>query len=549
MSASFSQSPQQRMERCDRAVGNKNAWRGLFESAYTFVLPGRNDLVFHSKGQDMASRLWDPTPVAAVQDFASTMQSTMMPPFTRWSALETVNDKFLGASVDQVNEVLQGINEVAFKKINNSNLYMATAEAFQDMAVSTGVLLIREGNSTEKPFTFFAVPFGSVSFEEGASGMLENFWRKVEVQVDQIETMWPGAELSARLKQNLKNDPSTKVKLMEGSICYPDNSEENRYCYYIQEEGSPIDLFKEFRNYSPFIGFRWGRFPGEIMGRGPVMDALPSIRILNKMVFDDLSNASINRTPPILVSGDFKNTYNQIMQPNALIRVSDVERPGIKQFPITNNFQFQQLSADGLRKNIGEMLFSQVLGDPENTDMTATEVAARQQQFMEKRAAQIGRISQELFIPLYDAIIKILERKNIITLDNLKVDGKTIGIRYTSPLGEIQNQKDIQNMISTIQTMAEILPQVPNAVLGMFDIAELPRWLGEKNGSQLDLIRTKEEIAQLLQNAQQQAQQAQQPPQQTIPGGSPGAGPSQPAPAPAPVTQQTQSPLGGLSGS
>ena len=86
--------------------------------------------------------------------------------------------------------------------------------------------------------------------------------------------MWPNANHPQWMLQKLLKDPNATVKnLYEGIVYMHGDEEPYKYVVWIDSD----ILLEEAEKTSKWIVFRWSKINNEVMGRGPALDALPSI--------------------------------------------------------------------------------------------------------------------------------------------------------------------------------------------------------------------------------------------------------------------------------
>jgi hypothetical protein len=515
---------EQRFNRYTKAKERLDLWLPLYQQAYELTIPQRSEFY------EMTDRLgpnvridnvYDATAVEAVPQFANNIQSILFPPFRRWASL-TAGEEIPEAEKDQANKDLQEITETFFNYLNKSNFTLALNEALQDLAVGTGFLLVQEGKDRNNPIHFQAIPIANMVAEEGEHGNLENFWRHIEVPVKLIERLWPKATLTNGLQSLKNNNPEQLVQLIEGTIYYPDNPKGKEYYYYVSEQATKMDLFAENRDCSPWVAFRYSVVAGELLGRGPVLTALPFIRVLNTMAEYELRNAKFRLANAYMVAGDGTiNPYTVRIVPGAIIPVNSLQgNPPIAPIPVGGDVKFEQLSISDLRQLIKSILLADPLGPVDSQSQTATEVSLRQQNWVRQAAAAFGRLTVELTNPIIEKSIRILRRKGLIKKISI---GPKVAIEYQSPLADIQNQDDIQRFQACASFLIQLLMQPLTVVL--YRVEDLLSWAADKFGIDLELLRNSSEIQALLKNLQNnQGAQPGQPGQQPASANPQGAG-------------------------
>ncbi len=143
------------LDRYQKAKAFRENWVPLFEECYEYALPQRESFYYEEAGQRRDDRIFDETAVVGVQEFASRLQSGLVPNFARWADLVS------GSEVppdqrDSVDNDLDSVTEYVFEILQSSNFNQEVHESFMDLAVGTGVLAVEEGDSIN-PIVFSAV--------------------------------------------------------------------------------------------------------------------------------------------------------------------------------------------------------------------------------------------------------------------------------------------------------------------------------------------------------------------------------------------------------
>jgi Bacteriophage head to tail connecting protein len=251
-----------------------------------------------------------------------------------------------------------------------------------------------------------------------------------------------------------------------------------------EETGRPVALLGHGRfEHPPFITFRWIKTAGEVYGRSPMMTALPDVRTANKVVELILKNASIAVTGIWLAEDDgVLNPANIKLIPGSIIPKA-VGSEGLKALEMPGRFDVSQLILDDLRARIRHTLLVDRLGPVQNTRMTATEVLERSSETSRLLAAVFGRLQSELLTPLVARGLSILARRGEIP--DIRLDGRSVELRYQSPLARRQSRLDVQNTLLWLETVR----QMGDHAQAVVDVPGAARWLGHTLGVPVELIR------------------------------------------------------------
>ena len=125
------------IKRFKSAEGLKQQWEQHLRECYRYAMPQRNTIDKWNPGQKKREYVFDSTAEDALEDFATRMESELVPPNLNWMKLEA------GADVPEdeeeaVSNYLEETTDVVFNHIKSSNFSSQVHEAFLDLGVSTG---------------------------------------------------------------------------------------------------------------------------------------------------------------------------------------------------------------------------------------------------------------------------------------------------------------------------------------------------------------------------------------------------------------------------
>lgn len=527
-----------RHKRYTSAKSTMDLWLSRLTDIYDLFFPYRNDIYYKAEASSRQNQIFDETGMMSAKQFASNLQSILMPSFQRW--IELIPGKAISEhsafkenpdELKKIKEKLQQDTEILFDYLDSSDFSNSIAEAFQDLTVGTGFLQINEG-SIEEPFIFKSIPIGKIIASEGSDGRLQNFWREWEIPLIDILQKWPLLKMPSRYNSRLKETPYEKVKLIEGCLYYPSNPFDSKYFYYVRFVEDPVDVYKQWMSFSPFIGFRYEKAPGETLGIGVAQYAYPAVRVLNAMTRLDLKSFKFRAFPAYVdASGRSLNPNTARIEPGALIVVSPDfgSRSPIQPIPVGGDPRFSQLSIQLKQQRVKEIMMAEPLGEISQVPTkTATEIAIRQRNYIQRNAAAASRLAVELIKPIIDRCIEILRKKALITdiqtsvgVFRLGTKNKIVSIHYKSPVISLQDSKDVAKLTQWAQLMLQLYG-VDNTLMAV-EKYKVPYYVAEKLGVDLELVKGSEEFEGEAQQAAQtmmqlqQAQQAQQQPEQGTP--------------------------------
>lgn len=502
---------EQLIQRFDAAKARKNPWISHLTECYEYALPQRDNFSGQSKGSKKNTSIFDSTAVIGTQKFASRLQATLIPPWRKWSILES------GAEVpdeDRENnqEVLDQVTSIIFDHINHSNFATQAHEAFLDLAVSTGAMTIKKSSKIggASLLEFDAVPIAELFLEEGPNSIIETVWREHSIIARNITRTWEGADLSDKLKKQLETNPDKKVGLIEGTI-FEEKSGLYYLCVFEREEKHLVYI--EEHEVSPWIVFREMVVPGEVYGRGRVMQVLPDIKTANKVTEFGLRNAALAIAGIYTAQDDgVINPYTMQIAPGMVIPVgsNDSSNPTLRPLDRAGDFNVGEVILSDLRDRINKALFADPYGATDQSVKSATEMSLRQQELLMDAGSAYSRLQSEFVERVMAASVHILGKAGKFAGEEFNVNGREITLKHTSPLARAQDQEDLLALQQFMQIGAGFGPEA--FMLGT-KVEDTVAWAGQKLGIEQKLLRTTEERKEMqeqMAKAQAQAQQAQQ---------------------------------------
>jgi len=232
------------------------------------------------------------------------------------------------------------------------------------------------------------------------------------------------------------------------------------------------------------------------------------------------------------------------LTPNTIIPVASNadNSPSLRPIETGANFSVTEQMMKDLRERVRRTMLG-----PEPSEgpvKSATEISVQDRNRLWAMNGEYTRIQAELLGPIVARGVFILQKKGL--MPKIKLDGKSVTVKYTSPFATTQNADDLLALQKTIQTLLSLGPQAGTAAVSMgLKAEEIPGYVARLNGVPERLITTADDRAKLVQTGLQ-AQNAMQANDVQHAGnmaaatatGEQGAQPGAPAAGPAPVPAQ-----------
>lgn len=451
---------QQFLKRQKKAQGVAFLWSSLLEACYYYAVPQRNRFwrPKQQQGEMKATRIYDTTAVEATKTFVSKLHDAMTPPGVQWGYLMLDGD-WTTADVVEVEKAQMSLDDYMrklFNYIHSSNFDVVINECYFDLAIGTSCLIVNQNND-EFPLVFTSVPMDILSIEEAMTGRVESWYRTwQDVKINEITQRWPKALITESMQLDIMNDrDAVQAKIYEG-VMYKPEMGKNCYCYMVTTD---MDiLFCEYLESNPGIVWRFQKTNNETWGRGPVVDALPSIISLQEMARVELASANLNTFRPYMgFSDSVFNPHTFKLEPFTIIPIAPIGSGGqlpLVPLPESANPQFAQLTINDLRYQIKQLLFSDQIQNANNQSVqpqTATELMVNQQQLAQRIGPLFSRLQQEFLWPLIKRCSYVLDKMGLLPMPN--IDGKMIQFKYKSPLALAKGQQEISRFTNFVQLM------------------------------------------------------------------------------------------------
>ena len=481
-------------QRHSAAVADRQQYDSYIDTAFRYSVPQRRIYLEAQNKLRPNPEIYDDTAVIGVQKFATKMQSMLVPSAQKWMRLEPGSDI---PEEEQVNAQLKydAQTTIFFEELEKSNFDMQVSESFQDLAITTGALIINPAPiGADSSITYKSIPINELSFEESDDGIIRNVWRQFDMRIIAITESYPEAKISELHKKAIEVDPTKSITIVESTI-YDQKTRQSQVVLY---EPSTNHIFLErLEDVGAIVVFRENVVSGAAFGFGRVLRVLPSIKTVNKIKELTLQGGSM------AISGTFTahddgvlNPYNVRLRPGVTIPVNsnDTRNPSIARLDTPTNFDWSAFEVNDLRATINESLMSDPYGAINETPVrTATEIAARNSEIFHSVSSSLGRMQREFIAPVIKRTIYLLQKAG--KLEEFALDGLEVKYKYISPLAKLQASADVENVLEWLGIVGTMGEEVTQLTVQM---EAVPAWLGKQYGVPQELMRSPEQAAEVV---------------------------------------------------
>ena len=501
------------MDRFNTLKSNRENWETHWQEISELVLPRRSDFVgTRAKGDKRGLKAVDSTAIIANELLAAGLHGMLTNPASKWFMLRVSDSQLM--KNNEVQLWLEEVESIIFTELNSSisGFTSHIHELYLDLtAFGTAAMFIGEDENGE--LVFSTRHLKECFLAEDAYGQIDTVYRKFEFTVRQIVQRWPddhGSEVK-KLWDAKKYDDVLEIlhtvyprKERDLKMKTPDNlpiASVYMICKHehILQEGGYEEM--------PYMTPRWIKAAGEIYGRGPGMNTLPDIKMLQEMSKTVIKAAQKIVDPPLQAEDD------SVLGPVRTIPGGlNFRRPGTQ--PITPlqtgaNIPIGLDMLQDSRSRIREGFYIDQLQLNQGPQMTATEVLQRTEEKLRLLGPVLGRLQSEMLSPMIDRVFSILARSNKLPIPPEILTNVDYNVEYVSPLARAQKQVEANGLLRVFEIGSSVF-QVDPASASVLKGADTIRWLGDLFGVPTSLFKSEEEVAQLQQQQMQQQQMQQQ---------------------------------------
>lgn len=503
---------EQFVKRYMAARGVADEWRDLLEACYHFALPSKNRFYQPSEqqGEIKGSRVYDTTAIDATRTFVSEIHDSVTPIGEQW-AYGKVDEGDIDEDDQEAIKEQQQLDDYMrkfFFYIHNSNFDTVVNECYQDIAVGTAALIVNSFTDDD-PLLFTSVPIDKLCIEEALTGKIESWYREWNnIKINEINIRWPGAQLTYEMIQDVTFNPDCKIEKLYEGVMYCPQFGKKPYVYMIGYQDQW--LLCEMLETNPGIVWRLQKVNSEVFGRGPVMDALPSIISLNELARIEFASANLNTFRPYMAFSDSvfnPNTFE--LEPMTVIPIAPIgmsSSPPLIPLPDTGNPQFGEMKITDLRNQIKTLLYNDVIQSESVQPQPATRFVLSDKKIAKKLGPLEARLQHEFLWPTLRRCANILDKRGILRKPKFK--NKSYRFKYNSPLKLQKDSEEMSRFVEWYQLMQGIFG--PEGAAIYINAKTTPYKIFEKLQLNSDWVNSSEDVQKVAQDMSEDVGAAQQ---------------------------------------
>lgn len=463
-----------------------------------------------TEGGKRMEYIYDGTALRAVDNFANGLFANLTPVSSPWFAMSCRNKAM--NEIPAVKFWLSDTTERMRAAINSSNAGMALFEIYKLLGwAGTGVVYIDKGTRYALNFRTFN-PAVCV-WEEDPQGIVDALYRVESFSPRKCVQSWGDAVSTAIKKAYVSNEHTKTFDIIHA--VYPRNDYDwskgdganMKYAsVYIEKETKNIlneSGYKEF----PYAVPRWDKADGERTGRSPGMTALPDVKQLMQVVYDNTMAHQMWLRPPILASKESALSTNRFT-PGKIVYHRTGEKP--EPFPITGDLRVGLEEKQALRTAIREAFYNDlfIIIQEQIPGRTAYEIREMIEQKLNLLGPFLGRMMIELLDVMLSRSFWLLFRGGFIAPVPKELVDQGIDVEYTGRLALAMKRYETSATMDSLTLTQQITSFYPEGV-DNWNLDEVIIGTAQRGGVPVKYLRPAESRDKIRDGRNQQMQAAQ----------------------------------------
>lgn len=466
------------------------------------------------------AKLFDSTGTDATRLLASSVLSSLTPPYTRWFNLGRPNVTDESMDKDGA-EYLTDVSEIIHTAIHGSNYDTESLEFILHMMIAgmAGLYVTVK----ERRLHFETWPINRLYCQETLGlGRIDTVYRQCFYTAREAVLEFGLSKLPDRMQEDYRRDEhSTKTYKFIHAIrprIRSGKQSQGRVAKNMPWESIWVTESGEIVRESGFMEMpvivpRWLKIPDTDYARGPVFDALPDLKTLNKVKEGMLVNMDMHTSGMWKVKDDgVINPANIVFGPRRIIPVGDMDN--LQPLGQAGDVQFAVAQIQSLQGSIRKMLLADQLGPTEKSIQTATEVQTRNNQVRQILGPIFARLQSEFLSPLVERVYALMASENMLPPPPESLRNSVQELEYRSPLAKSQKQMELQSIDELLTRMTNLVQMKPE-IMDLLDGDKVIAKNAELLGVDPEILRDPDEVKRIrkqraaAQQAQAEAEQQQ----------------------------------------
>jgi head-to-tail connecting protein len=480
----------------------------LLDEAFKYAIPYRKPVADGQTGESRVDQVFDHTAIDAAFRFAGKLQQDFWPVGQENYALSPGPVAELAGVPDEFRTELESISKITSAFFLDGAWDQAFHEMALELSAGTGAILMNGTSDPGKLWEPISVPIGELLLQPGPNNQIDGiFWtRNISPRV--IERTWPSGSFGEDFKKLLKDKPDEKIAVHHDCVWVTEGRRWHTVVWWEKQ----VSAFHRGRSRTnPWLTPRYFRVPGETMGRGPVMLAMPTIKTVNTAKRLQLMAAAIAMLGIYTAVDDgVFNPDNSPLEPGVFWKVARNQGsalgPSVSRFP-DPRLDLSALVIENMQMAIKSTMMDQALPVESAAIRSATEIFERVKRLASDHIGASGRLIMEIVVPAVKRVIELAYERGL-TSRTVDIDQLLIKVQVKSPLALSSEAQRIEKVLNWLQMVIQTTTALgaPGAAAQIAEVANALEQIGRDMGVPSEFIISEEKRTKMIeQEAERQA--------------------------------------------
>jgi hypothetical protein len=498
---------------------DRGNWETMWQDIAELMIPRRADFTnrYRASGEQRRDRIYESSAVRALVRAASGLHNTLTSSTVPWFNLETEDRELMK------NRQVQLWLEDASRRCNSvfnaprSGFHQSMHEFYLDLlAFGTACLYVTQEPGIGPVFKSYFL--GHTYIAEGKTGQVDSVYRRFDDTARSLYRQF-GNKLPDEIVKAADKEPFRRFELLH--IVRPRNTAPGRsskqkpfLSVYVHPESRKVVQEGGFDEL-PYIVGRWQKNSMEVYGRGPGVEALPDVRMINEMERVGLIALQKIVDPPLLVPDDgFLSPIRTTPGGLNYYRAGLGPQDRIAPLQTGGRVDLSEAKIGQVRAAIDRTFYLDMLELPGPTAadgdvmrFSATEIAARQRDRLSILGPITARQESETLSPLVMRTLSVMLRSQMLPPPPQVLLDADFKIAYSNPVAIAMRSGELASISQLIQFLVPFA-QLDPTVIQRFQTGRVAELAAEILKVSPSVFKSQDEVEQ--EARAEQAQQAQQ---------------------------------------
>lgn len=491
---------EQHIQRFESLRQDRGNWESTWEDIRLNMYPTARQLTgIETPGQRNRQKILDNSAESYGDNLSAAIASFLTNPATKWFTLRARpyalnDDRAVATWLATATEALLAIFEAP-----DTRFYTQMGEFYDDL-VFFGTAGLWIADRPGKLPLFQHRPLAELFISEGADGTIDTVYRNARMTARQAVQFFNGnAGPKANAAAAVARQAEERFEFLHCIYPRTDYNPDSRLprdlpiaSEWIAVEDK-IKLKVHGMHEMGMVVARWRTRDGEVYGRGPGQNALPDVKMLQRVNKATIQGAERAIKPPLMVGHDGVMTpVSAGLDAINVVRTDlllNARRPLIEPINTGARPDLGEQYAETIRRRVAEAFLNHLVQMARDPRMTATQVLKLDEETLRVLGPVFGRQQSETHGPIIARTFGIAQRiPGLLPKPPEALLQGTIEVEYVSPMAKAQRLAEVAAISQYYDTTAAMRGEDP-AIGDNVDGDATSRFVWERLGAPVHLLR------------------------------------------------------------